>query len=145
VVFEWRDYLGLADELAGASTTSYPEAASRAAISRAYFAAYYVGLAYARRRWRWRPPERGADKHQALVQKFRNEGEDAIADKLDTMRHSRNNADYEDTLPNLDFQLQFALAYAHDVVASLAYLGPRSGSRSATACSTAQVASSGWR
>lgn len=115
MAFDWRDYLGLAMELSDDADTAFPEAASRSAVSRAYFSSYNVALTYAQRRWGWRPPVRGADKHQAVARKFRDEGQDEIADRLDTMRHSRNAADYDDAAPALDVQLQFALSYAEEV------------------------------
>ena len=116
MAFNWRDYLGLAQELADSNDTRYPEAASRAAVSRAYFAAHNVALDYARREWAWRPPLRGADKHQAVIQKFRQQQRHEIADRLVAMRNWRNNADYEDTVPGLDVQLQFTLSYTQDVL-----------------------------
>ena len=45
-VFDWRDYLHLAERL---SARQSDEAAHRTAISRAYYAAYHVAAAYARR------------------------------------------------------------------------------------------------
>lgn len=119
MAFERRDYFGLAQELTDDQSTDFPEAASRSAVSRAYFAVHNVALDYARRTWQWRPPSRGADKHRAVVQVFRDEGRDDIADRLDAIRHWRNNADYEDAVPGLDVQLQFTLAYAEEILASL--------------------------
>jgi hypothetical protein len=115
VAFGWRDFLHLARQLADEADTPYEEAASRTAVSRAYYYAFHRARDYARRTWGYRSPPRTADDHQELAATFERHGRNDVADILNAMRHSRNNCDYEPTFPYLDMALAFAFQYADDL------------------------------
>src|SRR3954454_15525618 len=103
--FRWSEYLDLARELARQSSSgTLPEAKSRAAISRAYYAAF----GQARNHLRGRQPllvfPTDAEIHRFVREQYQRSIEPmsrAVAANLDRLRAWRNLADYEDTVPNL--------------------------------------------
>jgi hypothetical protein len=119
VAFDWRDFLRLARQLADDVETPYGEAASRTAVSRAYYYAFHHARDYARQTWGYRSPPRTADDHQQLAAAFEQRGRNDIADILNAVRHARNNCDYEPIFPYLDMALTFAFQYADDLDRSL--------------------------
>lgn len=112
----WRDLLSLASRLAAEPT----EAAWRAAVSRAYYAAFHV----ARRLLadlNFIIPR--ADRaHQYLVFRLSNCGESAVEQAgrdLDTLRRLRNRADYDDAPAFTQSQASAAVRLAEDIVRAL--------------------------
>lgn len=99
--FEWTEYLGLAQELAGQSVTIQPEpeARYRTSISRAYYSAYCQARNYLRSRGIHIPPPHEVNVHRYVINKF-NESIDLdyqkIAKDLERLLNDRNMADYED-------------------------------------------------
>ena len=119
MAFSWAEFLELAEFLAG-NQASPPtsEAASRTAVSRAYYAAFCHARHYARSQLGYRPAGTAAD-HTTLRRHLGVHGQFRIARRLDNLRTWRNLCDYEDTVHNLPFILRAALAAAHDVIETL--------------------------
>jgi uncharacterized protein (UPF0332 family) len=124
--FRWSEYLDLARELAQPSAASaLLEARLRAAISRAYYAAFCE----ARNDLRGRQPQlvfpADAEIHRFVREQFQRSIEPmsrAVAANLDRLRAWRNLADYEDTVGNLPYTAQLALAAADAVLTALSAL-----------------------
>jgi hypothetical protein len=97
--FNWHDYLDLARWL---QTNTPPgvsiEAAGRAAVSRAYFAAFCYARNYARDYLGFVPRDDDSD-HGRLRAHLRQKRRHATADRLDILRIRRNECDYYDDLP----------------------------------------------
>jgi hypothetical protein len=111
-MFDWRDYLDLANSLGDSSgtltTIQLSEASRRSAVSRAYFAAFCHArncavqhLGYVARH--------AASDHGRLRHHFRRLGMIDIADSLDDLRAWRNECDYNDAVPSLSSTLGDAL------------------------------------
>ena len=103
IVFVWRDYLELAEELGGALDN---EAKMRSSISRAYYASYCNIRNYMIENDHNLIP-RGESVHQYVIEYFwgfkreskKNAKRREIAIILDRMKKRRANADYEDHFP----------------------------------------------
>lgn len=119
MAFDWGEFLDLADFLAGNEAARYTsEAASRSAISRAYYAAFCHARNHARTYLGYRPTGAAAD-HATLRRHFGRHGQFNVARRLDDLRTWRNLCDYEDTVENLPHILRGALAAAREVVEGL--------------------------
>src|SRR5690348_4334196 len=98
--FDWREYLELARFLSGQTGPGFSqEAASRATISRAYYAAYGHALLYARDFLGFAPrrrPEERTQDHGRLRAHLRQRRRHRVADVLDVLRDARNLCDYDD-------------------------------------------------
>jgi hypothetical protein len=96
--FDWHEYLDLARWL---ETHTPPgiskEGAQRAAVSRAYFAAFCYARNYGRSYLGFVPRNDDSD-HGRLRAHLRQRRRKPTADKLDVLRLSRNACDYDDDL-----------------------------------------------
>lgn len=108
--FTWKDYLDLADDLAKNNTD---EAKLRAAISRAYYAAFCNARNYMINNDHHNFPHETREHHKYLAKYFRGELEESKPDDLDgtrerigndlnSMRFDRRKVDYEDYVCNLE-------------------------------------------
>src|ERR1039457_6864981 len=98
--FDWSDYLTLAQELTSAAINStIQEAHMRAAISRAYYAAFCKARNYLFNKDGYLTP-RGENVHWDVVNKFENSS-DMTRKKVGTLlrhlRGIRNIVDYQET------------------------------------------------
>ena len=117
--FDWRDYLALAEALTGDADPRYSEeAAHRAAVSRAYYAAFGHARRYASTRLGFRPTGTPRD-HVLLRQHFSQRRRPAIARRLDQLRMWRNLCDFDDRVVNLVRLSAAALRTARRVVDAL--------------------------
>ncbi len=110
--FDWHDYLDLARFLqsqAGASID--PEAGLRAAVSKAYSAAFCHVRNYARDHLGFQP-RYGPDDHGRLRAFLRQGKTFGISVKLEDLRRWRNECDYADD-PPADLALQAAEGIQH--------------------------------
>lgn len=102
--FNWSEYLNLAKELAGITTTpAIQNAKFRAAISRAYYAAFVTARNYLRDQKGHSIPITG-DAHKYVSEQFKNSSDpqyQLIGNNLKRLRLYRNQADYVDTFPGL--------------------------------------------
>ena len=101
--FDWKEYLDLAQELAGRGAMgSTEEARLRSAISRAYYASYGKARSQSSA-----PPNFVGSEHTFLWNQFKNSSNltrKEIGTEGSRLRRDRNLADYEDvvtTLPSL--------------------------------------------
>lgn len=121
--FDWSEYLDLAQQLTGSSTTSVvgAEARSRAAISRAYYAAFCKSRNHLRDVDGKTIPTSG-DSHRIVKADLKNSSDatrQSIGKNLDRLRIERNKADYDDVLASVTSTTSFALALAQSVVSDL--------------------------
>src|SRR5262245_21274431 len=112
-MFDWRDYLGLANDLSsGPHGAVVPvrisEAASRCAVRRAYYAAFCHARNYAAARLGFVPTNKGSD-HWLLRQHFTNRGRRDIANRLRRLHDWRKRCDYDNTVTNLTSTVRDAL------------------------------------
>jgi uncharacterized protein (UPF0332 family) len=104
MMFDWTEYYRLAQNLVrDKATFSTEEACCRAAVSRAYYAAYC--LARNRARASSKLNLRGtADDHktvEAYYRDARDPDRKKIGALLDRLRDHRNQADYDDEIPSV--------------------------------------------
>ena len=119
MAFDWPEYLELARLLAqGGLDGSTPEAASRCAVSRAYYAAFCHARNYARDRLGFVPDHTGADHHR-VQERLRNRGLREIVRGLERLRQWRGQCDYHDHVLNLAGIVPQALQTARQVIESL--------------------------
>ncbi len=119
MAFDWKEYLNLAcflDSQSGINFSS--EASSRAAISRAYYAAFCHARNYARDYDSFIPAMNGKD-HKNVREHFRRKGQHNIATRLDDLRQWRSYCDYCDVAYNLPQRLISALQDAKEVINKL--------------------------
>lgn len=121
--FDWTEYLGLAQQLAGLSVTSSvgAEAKGRAAISRSYYAAFCKSRNYLRDAEKKKLPK-GADAHRIVKKSFISSPDtvrQSIGKNLDRLRIERNKADYEDNLSSIATKTSFATTLAQKVIVDL--------------------------
>jgi hypothetical protein len=113
--FKWVQYLQLAELL----NESDSEAAKRAAISRAYYAAFCICRNFARDNKELIPTET-ADDHGLVIWHFRDSNDrkrQKIGDLLDKMRADRNSADYDDELIGFpELMSDVAIEQAHKIL-----------------------------
>lgn len=96
-MFDWDEYLQLAEELHESDSPSVGEASERTATSRAYYAAFHRALEYAPKRVR----TARRDKHRKLIDHYKkghSKTERAVGRQLEMLRDNRNAADYEDDI-----------------------------------------------
>ena len=98
--FDWSDYLKLAETLVNDKTLPFSEeAASRCAISRAYYAAFCLSRDFINTNKEMKLPG-GPSDHQLVAGHFKSTGSSNsnrynIGKWLVRLRDSRNSADYE--------------------------------------------------
>jgi hypothetical protein len=120
--FDWTDYLDLARHLArSGSIHSGGEAEMRAAISRAYYAAFCKSRNYLRD-IDHDPFSSGPNVHRDVQDKFsssRDHRRRSIGQDLSRLRRLRNIADYDDRCINLSKNTAFALGMAESIISDL--------------------------
>jgi hypothetical protein len=118
-VFDWREYLELANDLGDLQGTTITirlsEATRRSAVSRAYFAAFCHARNYAVRHLGYVARHSTSD-HGRLRHHFRRLGMVEVADSLDDLRSWRNLSDYSDVVPDLRSTLSDALRESAAVI-----------------------------
>ncbi|MCC5627774.1 HEPN domain-containing protein [Nostoc sphaeroides CHAB 2801] len=123
--FDWSEYLKVAKELAGAATTSAnQEAKFRAAISRAYYAAFIEARNYLRDQQGHSIPTTG-NAHKYVSDQFDISPEpqrQLLAKELAKLRLYRNQADYVDKFPGLAGITLMALNSSEEVILILSNL-----------------------
>jgi hypothetical protein len=125
--FDWKEYLILAKFLGGDSGISYSdEAARRAAVSRAYYAAFCFARNYASSRLGFNPTKTGKD-HGNLISWYSDWERIqptllGVADNLDELLEWRKTCDYDEVpriLTNLDLLSKSALEEAQEILDTL--------------------------
>lgn len=122
--FDWNAHLARAHRLATVTRTATPattEARRRAAISRAYYAAFCLARNRLRDRDRVPIPLSGA-AHVVVADAFKRSADRsrrAIGYELERLRRMRNVAGYDDDYPGLAGAVRVALRRAEDVVTSI--------------------------
>lgn len=125
MTFDWSEYLVLAQELAGQG--GFPvsaEARLRAAISRAYYAAFHKALDYLRDREGWKPSYTGRD-HTRLAQEFQSRSNairQQIGVHLDRLKVDREKADYDNMVAGIEQIAEGSLLLAERVLSGLSQL-----------------------
>ena len=122
-MFDWRDYLELANDLGGGTqgtvvSIQTSEATSRCAVSRAYYAAFCHARNHATAQLGFVPTNRG-DDHWLLRQHFASRGRKDIANRLRRLHGWRKQCDYDDTVVNLATTVSHALREAAAVIQRL--------------------------
>ena len=121
--FNWSDYLTLAQELTSESINSpIEEAHLRAAISRAYYAAFCTARNFLSEKDGYSPPG-GTNVHRDVVDKFE-ASSDMTRRKVGALLHSlrgiRNIVDYQEAFyGNKLGRAQGALATANQIISLL--------------------------
>jgi uncharacterized protein (UPF0332 family) len=120
--FNWIDYFDLAQYLHGKTNTRYSqESAKRAAVSRAYYAAFCFARNYAKDQY-GRTKGKGSREHADIIAFYKTLSSvradfDDIAENLDDLRQWRNFCDYDDDiLQNLDDLATNALDEAQEII-----------------------------
>lgn len=99
--FTWNNYFEFAKFLAGdTSITPHPDAKTRSAVSRAYFAAYCYSRNYACKFLEFKPID-DVDDHKELRKCLAKNKLRRVADNLIRLRRLRNDCDYNDSVPDL--------------------------------------------
>jgi hypothetical protein len=122
-MFDWREYLDLAEDLqrgaaSGAARVQSVEAAQRCAVSRAYYAAFCHARNYAQANLGFTPTQRGAD-HWLLQQHLVSHGLANVARQLRRLHGWCKQCDYEDTVPTLNIILINAVRDANAIISRL--------------------------
>ena len=119
MAFDWREYLGVARFLAGETgVVASTEAASRAAVSRAYYAAFGHARGYATQRLAFAALGSGLD-HANRRLHLRRAGMHRVADRLDRLHQWRKACDYDPAVRNLQQVLASSLTRAQMVLDEL--------------------------
>ncbi len=123
--FDWSEYLHLAQELAGQpATVAGEEARLRAAVSRAYYAAFCQARNYLRDKEGHSLPQ-GSEVHKFVYEKFQKSSDSVrvqIGLNLNRLRIERNKVDYDDTVPGLSKLTHNCIELARRVLQSLSQL-----------------------
>ncbi len=117
--FDWSEYLNVAKELAGVETSAASEEAKlRAAVSRAYYAAFIKAWNHLRDK-EGLVIARTSQAHRDVSKQFEN-STDAVrrswGEKLLRLRDFRRQADYVDTFPRFFGITQIALRLSEEVI-----------------------------
>ena len=118
MVFDWSQYLVLAEELAEQKDN---EAALRSTVSRAYYAAFCLArehLLNTNMLFRSRP-RRPRLSHQTVWLTYRRDVDRRIGMDGNRLRELRNLVDYEDVVPDLNNVVRSALSTSRRILASL--------------------------
>ena len=119
--FNWSEYLGLAQQLAGkAQISATQESRLRSAISRAYYAAFILARNYLRDEESISIPEK--QSHKFVIEQFKNSSEkvrQAIGKNLARLRFSRNKADYNDNFERLPEETRAMLKLANKTISDI--------------------------
>lgn len=130
--FDWSEYLNLAQELAATNSESSDnrEAKLRSAISRAYYSTFCLARNYLRdieKDPRLFRKNRDINEHQYVAEEFiyhptKKKNLVKIGENLSRLRELRNQADYEDTMFNLQREARNALMLAENIISALSNL-----------------------
>lgn len=116
--FNWSEYLGLAQQLAGkAQISATQESRLRSAISRAYYAAFILARNYLRDRSGLTIPRQ--EGHKYVIDQFKNAPNPTskkIGESLKRLRFNRNKADYDDSVVNLPTITKRTLKLANETI-----------------------------
>jgi hypothetical protein len=111
--FEWKEFVDVARFLLlEAGKTGNQEGMIRSAVSRAYFAAFCHAWNYANQFLQFEPRE-DVDDHGRLRRHLKDRRRKGDADRLEQLRQWRNEADYLNELPWVDFAATAAQALSH--------------------------------
>jgi uncharacterized protein (UPF0332 family) len=120
--FDWSEYLRVAKELAGLATPpANQEAKLRAAISRAYYAAFVKARNHLRDKQGHAIPKTG-DAHRYVWEQFDLSPDpvrQTVAENLIRLRKYRRQADYVDTFPGLSGITATAITLSEEVISEL--------------------------
>ncbi|MCK9333381.1 MAG: hypothetical protein M0Q19_09485 [Candidatus Cloacimonetes bacterium] len=127
MVFDWTGYLTLAKFLHMSASVSYPEeAAKRAAVSRAYYAAFCYARNYAEHALGFIPSHRARDHGDLIIHyeaaEIIHPALSGIADALDELLEWRRTCDYDDEVvcvTDLDALVDHALDDAQNIINTL--------------------------
>jgi hypothetical protein len=119
MLFNWREYLDLAQYLQGQGSSQFTqEAGFRCAVSRAYYAAFCHARNYARDHQGFKLSH-GPNDHPRVREHFRDLGKVNIAADLEQLRIWRNQCDYDDDISNLPLMCFGAIIAAQNIFTSL--------------------------
>lgn len=125
MTFDWSQYLNLAKEFLGQLTPpTNQEAKMRSAISRAYYAAFISARNYLQETEGLSIPKT-ADAHKYVVQQFKQSSETErqnIGRNLEKLRRDRNEADYNNSVPELFKISKIAVKRSQRVMSQLSNL-----------------------
>lgn len=119
--FDWGEYLGVSRYLEGKSGADFSEeAAARAGISRAYYAAHISARNYAESQWGFLPPRELETSHKAIRDKFHLQGLLEVEAKLKELSQWRKMSDYDNELHrNVGRMHTSAIQRAEEVISLL--------------------------
>lgn len=128
-MFAWDEYLALARQLAAPDPAPPTEARLRAAVSRAYYAAFVPARNYQRAVRGLVLRGRMQGVHELVINAFASDGKltrnlqfQRVASLLFRMRAKRERADYDNDYPALRSEVSSALLDAQAVLDALATL-----------------------
>ena len=124
MTFDWAEYLALAQELAGqAGGAAGPEARLRSSVSRAYYAAFCNARNFLRDVKHVSIPRENVHSFViSLFQRGADNNEKKVGADLDRLRRARNQADYDDSLPNVQQVMKSTLLQAQQAISTLGNL-----------------------
>jgi hypothetical protein len=127
LTFNWTEYLSVAEALCGMSVSGSPaghEARQRAAVSRAYYAAYVSARNRLRDGDGIAIPTRG-NPHQFVAESYQQDPDPRrtqIGIELSRVRVARNRCDYDDVVTGLPNLVRRSLARASEILSNLGRL-----------------------
>jgi uncharacterized protein (UPF0332 family) len=117
--FDWRNYLVLAKVLHGnCNTISHEEACLRAAVSRAYYAAFCTARNLACNKGSLSLSNTGQD-HKLVMDHYRKDPDldrRRVGSELKRLRDLRNLADYQNTVTDVEGSVQNAIDASQEVI-----------------------------
>jgi|GEM_PF-325683 len=117
--FDWREFLELARDWKDRSGAAYSaEAANRASVSRAYYAAFCHTRNYAENKLGFRRTSTPKD-HRLLrdcLLQLENPPWPEVAEKLDELRKWRNQCDYDDEVSDVKGMVLDAITTAEEII-----------------------------
>jgi uncharacterized protein (UPF0332 family) len=117
--FDWKEYLDIARYLSGDSSISIGrESSLRAAISRAYYAAFCHARNYAINKFSFRPSGFGSD-HSAVRRYYSKTRLSAVEKLLSDLYEWRQQCDYDDEVDNIESMCDSAIDMADEVFRKL--------------------------
>jgi uncharacterized protein (UPF0332 family) len=115
--FIWADYLVLARQLQANPPADITNAALRAAISRAYYAAFGTTLEWAARKYSYKIKGSDGGDHGSLIHHLKVNNKREIANKLSTIRDLRETCDYKnEEIPGIKEQVIVAIDTAQTII-----------------------------